>query len=170
MVYRVGTVIHVHDKMQSGYSYVIEQPMGKNFAPEFTPHFSPREMLELGVFEGKYCNDCVGELPAAWFTSAKTSEEADPALNFFKIKSRQPLSVWRDNGWIRGPDPRGWFQWFCRYYLGRRLPELDDWQIKRWKAFARHAGQIKANCMPMDLECRPRQRQALLQWAYDPFI
>jgi len=170
MAYRVGTIVSVHDIMQRDYRYVIEQPAGKNFAPDFTPHFSPKDMLALGVFEGKYCNDCRDELPPDWFAKAKLSQTADPSFNFFKIKSRQPLSVWRENGWIRGSDPRGWFQWYCRYYLGRRLPDLDAWQIKRWRAFSRHAGQIKAHCLPMDTTCRPRQRQALLQWAYDPFL
>jgi hypothetical protein len=170
MSHRVGAVIRVHDLMQSDYSYVLAAPIGKNFAPDFKPHLSPKEMLEHGVFEGKYLNDCRDEFPKSWFAKAKISEEADVLLNFFKIKSRQPLSVWVNNGWIRGPDPRGWFQWYCRYYQGRRIPELDAWQIKRWKSFARHAGQIKANCLPMDANCRPRQRQALLQWAYDPFI
>jgi len=170
MIYRVGATVSVNDKMQSDYSYVIEYLAGKNFAPDFLPHFSPQEMLELGVFEGKYLNDCRDEFPQSWFAKAKIGEAADVSLNFFKIKSRQPLSVWQANGWIREPDPRGWFQWYCRYYQGRRIPHLDAWQIKRWKAFARHAGQIKANCLPMDTDCRPRQRQALLQWAYDPFI
>lgn len=170
MVYRVGTIVHVNDRMQSGYAYRISARAGKNFAADFTPFFTPKKMLELGVFEGKYCNDCRPELPEDWFIKAKVSEKPDPRLNLFKIKSRQPLSVWREKGWIVGPDPRGWFQWYCRYYLGRRLPDIDAWQIKRWRAFSRHAGQIKANCMPMDTSCRPRQRQALLQWAYDPFI
>lgn len=170
MAYRVGTWVKVHDKMQSGYRYLIEAPAGKKFHPDFKPHLTPQKMLELGVFEGKYLNDCRGEFPASWFKKAKISERADPSLNFFKTKSRQPLSVWRQKGWIRDPDPRGWFQWYCRYYMGRRMPELDAWQIKRWRAFARHAAQVRANCLAMDLGCRPRQRQALLQWAYDPFI
>ena len=124
----------------------------------------------MGVFEGKYCNDCVDEFPSAWFQKAKLSSVSDPALNYFGIKSRQPLSVWMEKGWIYGPDPRGWFQWYCRYYLGRRLPELDSIQIKRWKSFRRHAGQIKANCDPGDPYCRPKQRQALLQWAHNALI
>ncbi|MEX0343577.1 MAG: hypothetical protein AB3N20_01555 [Rhizobiaceae bacterium] len=160
----------VDDRMQSGYSYRLAAPEGGAFDPQFTPRYSPKEMLEMGVFEGKYCNDCQDELPASWFENAKVSSVADPSLNQFGIKSRQPLSVWREKGWIIGPDPRGWFQWYCRYYLGRRLPEIDRVQIKRWRAFSRHAGQIRANCDPEDIFCRPRQRQALLQWSYDPFI
>lgn len=169
-MHKPGAVISVDDRMQSGYEYKLTEAPGKNFDPAFTPHFTPKEMLELGVFEGKYCNDCRGELPEDWFKNAKISEVADSSLNYFGIKSRQPLQVWQKKGWILWPDPRGWFQWYCRYYLGRRMEEVDEKQIKRWKSFARHAGQIKANCLPGDIRCRPRQRQALLQWAYDPFI
>jgi len=127
-------------------------------------------MLEMGIFEGKYCNDCQDELPEDWFLDAKISKEPDISLNYFAIKSRQPLTIWQEKGWIIGPDPRGWFQWYCRYYLGRRLPIVDVKQIKRWRAFSRHAGQIRANCEPGNWTCRPRQRQALLQWSYDPLI
>ncbi|UWP94849.1 hypothetical protein K3X48_11620 [Aliiroseovarius crassostreae] len=167
---QVGDEVHVNDKMQSGYSYRLEAPVGAEFAPGFTPHHSPAEMLAMGVFEGKYLNDCRDEFPQTWFDGAKLSDRPDETVNFFGVKSRQPLSVWREKGWIFGPDPRGWFQWYCRYYMGRRLPDTDAAQIKRWRAFARHAGQIRANCDPGDVFCRPRQRQALLQWAYDPLI
>lgn len=163
-------IVVVNDKMQSAYRYRLVAPVGKNFATGFQPRFSPEEMLEMGIFEGKYCNDCTGEFPARWFDNAKISDIPDPGLNYFAIKSRQPLSVWRQKGWIYEPDPRGWFQWYCRYFLGRRLEEIDAIQIKRWKAFSRHAGQIRANCEPGDIFCRRRQRQALLQWAHDPFI
>ena len=162
--------IIVSDKMQVDYQYRLEAPLGAVYSPDFMPYYSPQEMLEMGVFEGKYCNDCVDEFPSAWFQKAKLSSVSDPALNYFGIKSRQPLSVWMEKGWIYGPDPRGWFQWYCRYYLGRRLPELDAIQIKRWKSFRRHAGQIKANCDPGDPYCRPKQRQALLQWAHNALI
>lgn len=162
--------IVVDDKMQSGYSYVLTAPEGADFDPSFAPFYTPAEMLRMGVFEGKYCNDCRDELPDAWFEKAKLSDKPDPSLNYFNIKSRQPLSTWREKGWIIGPDPRGWFQWYCRYYMGRRLPEVDAKQIGRWRAFSRHAGQIRANCDPGDVFCRPRQRQALLQWSYDPLI
>jgi hypothetical protein len=169
-MYEPGDIVTADDRMQRGYAYEIAVPPGQDFAPDFRPHFTPAEMLALGVFEGKYCNDCRGELPAEWFAGARISDTPDPKLNHFGVKSRQPLSHWREKGWIIGPDPRGWFQWYCRYWLGRRLPEVDAVQIKRWKAFARHAGQIRANCDPGDIFCRPRQRQALLQWAHDPFI
>src|SRR5262249_41034090 len=110
------------------------------------------------------------ELPIEWFKKAKISDTPNEELNFFGVKSRQSLQVWQDKGWIIGPDPRGWFQWYCRYWLGRRIPEIDEKKIKHWRAFSRHAGQIRANCAPGDLDCRPRQRQALLQWSYDAFI
>ena len=167
---KIGEIIHVHDKMQQDYCYEITAPMGQDFASDFTPPFTPKEMLALGVFEGKYFNDCRDELPVDWFEGAKVSDVANPEINYFGIKSRQPLSVWRQRGWIYGPDPRGWFQWYCRYFMGRRIAEIDCLQIKRWRAFNRHAGQIRANCEPGTILCRPKQRQALLQWAYDPFL
>lgn len=169
-MHKIGTWIHVDDLMQSAYQYKIVAPSGQDFNPGFSPYFTPKEMLEHGVFEGKYMNDCQHEFPEEWFEHAKMSENADPSLNYFGVKSRQSLQVWQKKEWIIEPDPRGWFQWYCRYYQGRRFPEIDTMQIKRWRAFSRHAGQIKANCDAGNLLCRPRQRQALLQWSYDPFI
>ena len=167
---RKGDIIAVNDKMQNGYCYELVASVGDCISDKFQPFYTPKEMLEMGVFEGKYCNDCVGELPSKWFQSARIGDAPDASQNYFGIKSRQSLSVWKQKGWIYGPDPRGWFQWYCRYFLGRRLPEVDEIQIKRWRAFARHAGQIRANCEPGDIFCRRRQRQALLQWAHDPLI
>jgi hypothetical protein len=169
-MYPVGTKISVIDSMQSGYSYYIDAPMGKEFDEGFQPFYAPQKMLEMGVFEGKYCNDCQAELPKDWFVSAKLSDRPDPSINYFGIKSRQSLLIWQEKGWIIGPDPRGWFQWYCRYYLGRRMPEIDSHQIKRWRAFTRHVAQVRNNCEPGDWTCRPRQRQALLQWAYNPMV
>ncbi|WP_253279904.1 hypothetical protein [Phaeobacter sp. 11ANDIMAR09] len=167
---KIGDIISVDDTMQRGYQYKLVAPVGDVQCAKFKPYFSPKEMLRMGVFEGKYCTDCSNEFPLDWFEEAKFSNRPDPSINYFGVKSRQSLTVWQQKGWIFGRDPRGWFQWFCRYYLGRRLGEIDDIQIKRWRAFARHAGQVRANCQPADVFCRPRQRQALLQWSYDPLI
>jgi len=159
--------IIVNDKMQTAYAYVLSEPAGKNFDPEFKPELTPKEMLALGVFGGKYMTDCRDEFPKDWFAHAKLdSEKHDPELNFFKVNASQPLSVWRQKGWIYEEDPRGWFQWYCRYYMGRRCPD-DRRQIKRWKAIRRHIAQVKKNCRAGDANCRPKQRQAILHWAYD---
>ena len=161
-------IVRVNDKMQRGYRYVLAAPIGRNFDPEFRPELMPKEMLALGVFCGKYMTDCRKEFPASWFAHARLSPSGrDCSLNYFGVDASQPLSVWRDNGWIHHNDPRGWFQWYCRYYMGRRTPEEDARQIKRWKAIRRHVAQIKKHCEPGDQMCRPRQRQALLHWAYD---
>jgi len=157
----------VNDLMQTNYSYELIEPVGKNYHPEFSPELTPKEILELGVFGGKYMTDCKNEFPAEWFKSAKLcSELHDPDLNYFGVNASQPLSVWQKKGWIYEEDPRGWFQWYCRYYMGRRCRD-DERQIKRWKAMRRHIAQIKRNCFEADLNCRRKQRQALLHWAYD---
>lgn len=157
----------VNDLMQSGYVYYLTEPMGRNFHPDFRPDLTPKEMLELGVFGGKYMTDCRDEFPADWFDNARLCPERhDPEVNYFGVSASQPLREWRRKGWIYEEDPRGWFQWYCRYYMGRRCPD-DERQIKRWRAMRRHVAQIKKHCRPGDLGCRRKQRQALLQWAYD---
>ena len=161
-------VVIVNDRMQKGYRYRLTAPIGRNFDPEFKPDLSPQEMLRLGVFCGKYITDSRKEFPKSWFARAKLATgRRDCSLNFFGVDASQPLSEWRAKGWIHRDDPRGWFQWYCRYYLGRRMPEEDRRQIKRWKAMRRHVQQIRRHCEPGDLLCRRRQRQALLHWAYD---
>jgi hypothetical protein len=157
----------VNDLMQQDYAYLVTEPMGENFHPDFRPELTPKEMLELGVFGGKYMTDCAAEYPEDWFAKAKLCpERRDPAMNFFGVNASQPLSVWKAKGWIYADDPRGWFQWYCRYYLGRRCPD-DARQIRRWRAIRRHATQLRKHCKPLDLSCRRKQRQALLHWAYD---
>lgn len=157
----------VNDKMQRRYIYTLTKPVGKSFDPKFRPELTPKEILELGAFGGKYMTDCAKEFPPAWFKKAKLCpKKHDPKLNFFGVNASQPLSVWRKKGWIHPDDPRGWFQWYCRYYMGRRH-EDDQRQIKRWSAIRRHIAQIKKNCSPKDWSCRRRQRQAVLHWAYD---
>jgi hypothetical protein len=158
----------VNDRMQQGYRYELTAPMGSGFAPEFKPELTPAEMLALGVFGGRYMTDCRDEFPADWFANARLSPgRKDPSLNYFGVDASQPLPVWEANGWIHPDDPRGWFQWYCRYFMGRRLDGEDERQVSRWRGVRRHVAQLRRACEPGDLFCRPRQRQALLHWAYD---
>ena len=186
--FKKGDTIEVWNRMEKG-SYVLTESPGEGFADGFKPYLTPGEILSLGAFGGKYLNDCLLEFPAEWFWNAGLLGKLCPggqdiSVNYFKIDSRLPLSEWKKAGWVSGgkkltgkravlssvkdnPDVRGWFQWYCRYWMGRRIPELDAVQIQRWKNFIRHYGAVKKACGG-DLSCRPRQRQALLHWAW-PF-
>ncbi|MBN1526223.1 MAG: hypothetical protein JW919_01375 [Candidatus Omnitrophica bacterium] len=158
----------VNDKMQRNYRYVLTAPTGKGFDREFRPGLTPKEMLKLGIFGGRYMTDCRREFPADWYKEAKLCPERhDPKLNYFGVNASKPLWYWRKKRWIYIEDPRGWFQWYCRYYMGRRIPGEDDRQIARWKAIKRHIAQLKKHCAKGDIACRPKQRQAILHWAYD---
>src|SRR5579859_6162155 len=160
-------VVVINDRMQQGYRYTLTALTVRNFDPAFQPELTPAEMLRLGVFCGKYMTDTRGEFPASWFTRARlAADRRDCSLNYLRVDASQPLSVWRQKGWIHPDDPRGWFQWYCRYYMGRRCAD-DARQIRRWKAMRRHIAQIRLGCRKGDLRCRKRQRQALLHWAYD---
>lgn len=140
----------------------------KAFDPEFKPELTPKQMLELGVFGGHYLNDCQDEFPKDWFKNARLSDHGpDSQYNYFEVMASQPLQVWQQKGWIYPEDPLGWFQWYARYYMGRRIPDEDQRQIKRWKAIRRHVAQVQKACHPGDMTCHRRQRQALLHWAYD---
>ena len=163
----MSETIRVNDLMQKNYIYVLTEPEGQNYAPDFKPELTPKEMLELGVFGGKYMTDCRNEFPADWYENAKLNHERQRSeLNFFQVNASKPLWYWKAKGWIYEDDPRGWFQWYCRYFRGRRCPD-DTRQINRWKAMTRHIAQIRKNCAPGDLVCRRKQRQAVLHWAYD---
>ncbi len=163
--------IVVNNKMQQDYEYDLVEPIGKNFDKEFKPELTPKEMLELGVFGGVYMRDAQDEYPKEWFIKAKLSQREDnkhlKELNYFGVNASQPLSEWKRKGWIYNDDPRGWFEWYCRYYMGRRIKGEDERQIKRWKAIRRHIAQVTYSCKKGDIMCRPRQRQAILHWAYD---
>ena len=161
-------LIIVNDSFQKNYRYYLTESPGKNFQADFKPELTPKQMLALGIFGGKYLGDCQREFPKSWFIKAKlASGKKDPQLNYFKVNASQPLKVWQQKGWIYRQDPRGWFQWYCRYYMGRRIPGEDQRQIKRWLNVRRHLYQIVRHCKAGDIKCRPRQRQALLHWAYD---
>ncbi|MDC0576093.1 hypothetical protein OAO51_05275 [Nitrosomonadaceae bacterium] len=157
----------VNDLMQSKYTYLLTEPAGKNFNFGFRPELVPEEMLKLGIFGGKYMTDCAAEFPEKWFEKAKLcSDYHDPNLNYFGVNASQSLTAWRSKGWIHPEDPRGWFQWYCRYFMGRRFPD-DERQIKRWRMMRRHISQIRQNCTSGDINCRRKQRQAVLHWSYD---
>lgn len=142
-----------------------------DFYKEFKPDLTPKEMLELGVFGGSYFDGEIDEYPKLWFKKAKISKEFNKDFNYFKVKAGLSFEEWEKKGWIMKEDPKGWFEWYCRFSMGRRILDIDKIQIKRWKAFGpRHIGGIKKNCVSMDLDCRKVQRQALLQWAYNPFF
>ena len=129
----------------------------------FCPSYTPKEMLEMGVFEGKYLNAIKHKYPISWFTNAKLSSKPNPSINFYGVKSRLSLSHWKENGWISEYDPLGWFEWYCNYYMGRRCPD-DDRQIKRWiSVVARHGAQVTQASKNGGL----KQKQALLQWAWN---
>ena len=163
-------IILVNNIMQYDYEYELLAPIGSNFDNNFNPELTPKKLLSMGIFGGKYFNDCLDEYPEDWFDHAKLSglnNPSDPILNFFGVNCGMTLKAWQKRHWLRGPDPRGWMEWYFRYYYGRRIPELDEWQQKRWRQIQRHVAQIKKNCTEMDLECRKKQRQTLLHWAID---
>ena len=84
------------------------------------------EMLELGVFGGWYFEGDIAEYPAEWFENVKLSTNGfDMTLNCFNIASGLNRTEWQAKGWITPEDPLGWFQWYCRYVMGRRLPDVD---------------------------------------------
>lgn len=191
--FKKGVRIHVYNKMEQGRSYVLQEDPGKNFDPEFKPELTPAQMLSMGVFEGKYLNDCLLQFPAEWFLTALRKKKLSPGApniecNYFKVKSRMSLHDWATKGWVPGvrgavskqhpilschrtnPHLRGYFQWYCEYWCGARNPELDAVQIARWKAFNRHVAQVRKNCKKGDIECHTRQRMALLQWGFNPLI
>jgi hypothetical protein len=99
-------LVIVNDLMQQGYEYWLTKPVGENFHPDFQPDLTPKEMLEMGVFGGKYLTDSIAEFPADWFKYARLNpEKHDPQLNFFGVNASKPLWYWRKKGWIYPEDP-----------------------------------------------------------------
>ena len=179
-----GLNISVNDSMQkkNKYKYILSESYGKNIHPDMKDAVSPMDMLIMGVFSGKYLNDCIDEFPEEWFENSKTSRTNkatlstklhDKEYNYFGIKSRLSLQEWKKKNWIIEPDVRGWFQWWCRYYIGRRIPDVDVKQIQRWRSYKRHVAQGLKNSVKESREGDPtfrsKQRQSLLQWAHNPF-
>lgn len=129
-----------------------------NHLEKFKPFLTPLEMLELGVFDGSYYQEF----------SDFSEKPVVRAKNLFAPNVSSSKSDWVKNGWITPEDPLGWFQWYVRFWYGRRLEDVDKFQIGRWCSFvARHGAQVKKNGAG-DLKKRPRQRQCLIHWAADP--
>jgi hypothetical protein len=125
---------------------------------KFEPLLNPHEMLALGVFDGGYYSE---------FSDFKIQPIVNKK-NLFAPNVSSSKDIWIKNGWITPEDPLGWFQWYVRYWHGRRIEVIDNFQIKRWNSFvARHGAQVKKNGAG-DLTKRRRQRQCLLHWGADP--
>ena len=183
--FKANRKIKVNNRMQNNYEYELmfnagtqlknggfDENDNKIFYPDFNPAYAPGQMLKMGVFEGKYCNDQIFEFPKEWYSNINkfSPECADPSVNYFGVKSRQSLSIWRGKKWIPcavgDNDTRGWFEWYCRYWLGRREPAVDKIQIKRWQLFNRHYAQYLKNTKGKEITKHSKRRQALLQWSY----
>jgi hypothetical protein len=140
------------------------------WSSKFTPSYTPMEMLDLGIFEGIYTFAIKG-IPSKYTNHKnvlKRGDEPDITINKFKVKSRQSLKVWKENNWVTENSPLGWFEWYVKYFEGRRIPGEDKWQIGRFNSFvARHQGQINNDPKSKNKDHRVVQKQALLQWAWD---
>ena len=142
----------------------------------FKPMLTPKQMLHKGIFGGTYFNQLVDHraFPKDWFNnldeSYYLSQKYLVKINLFKIKSGQSQQEWEAKGWIHKDDPRGWFEWYCKYYLGRRH-EDDERQIKRWLAFCGPKGRFRNNIYKQmkdtyNESLSPRIQQSLLHWSY----
>lgn len=148
----------------------------------FKPNLSPREIIERGAFGGSYFGIDIGMEEEDYSTLFESlfkdldkelylSSKYTPKRNKFKIRSGMGYGYWRDMGWMREQDPRGWFQWYCNYYLGRRSVD-DNRQIKRWNDFCGKEGRWRNNIYSKIYETgnwntSPRVQQSLLHWGYE---
>ena len=147
----------------------------------FKPMLTPKQMLYKGIFGGTYFNQLVDYriFPKDWFKDLEESYYVSKKylvkINLFKIKSGQTQEEWQEKGWIHQDDPRGWFEWYCKYYIGRRH-EDDIRQIKRWLALCGPKGRIRNAIynkifksglkIENSKDISPRIQQSLLHWSY----
>ena len=159
--------------------------------PEFQPNLTPKECIQKGIFGGIYFNPRGGkpgilgasvqidhkEFPKDWFEGLNKSmycaRRYDRNVNKYKVVAGSDQAAWESKGWIHKQDPRGWFQWYCRFYLGRRT-EDDVRQIKRWQGVAGVKGRWKRFLINKvgdknvnDYTISPVVRQTLLHWAFE---
>ena len=160
--------------------------------PEFTPNLTPKQVIQAGTWGGCYfhprggkqgirgpCNITHEEFPQDWFAGLKPdqyrSRRYDKDRNKYGVVAGQDQAYWEEHGWIIPQDPRGWFQWYCRFYLGRRTKD-DARQISRWVGVAGAKGRWKTNLCKKcvyankrwdDDTVSPVVRQTMLHWAYE---
>lgn len=126
--------------------------------PDFTPNKTPAEVMREGAFGGSYFRPLYSkrlrttisgdhaELPADWTAGLDisrylTAREYDADANKFKVACGQSIEEWEAAGWIDHRfDVRGWFQWYCRFYQGRRC-EDDERQVGRWRRCVGETGR-----------------------------
>jgi hypothetical protein len=159
--------------------------------PEFRPNLTPAEVLQKGSFGGTYFRPITSsatgerykgvhkEFPDEWFKgldikSQVISSKYDKSVNTFGVKCGGSLEMWEESGWMRTIDPYGWFQWYCRFYMGRRSTD-DERQIKRQLgvcgAKGRFRNQLIGKCARGgttfdDASISPVIRQTLQHWGY----
>ncbi|KAL4858951.1 Volume-regulated anion channel subunit [Chlorella vulgaris] len=161
--------------------------------PEFRPNLTPKQVIQAGSFGGIYFNPRGGkpgirgkevaidhrEFPADWFQGlpkkAYVARTYTKGTNKYGVKAGQDQAFWEGKGWIQPQDPRGWFQWYCRFYMGRRS-EDDVRQISRWRGVVGDKGRwmralankvVRSNKRWDDATVSPVIRQTLLHWAFE---
>ena len=137
---------------------------------QFEAELTPKQMLSAGIFGNSYFRidkRCwLNEIPDEWkLGTTQTLLTPDSGHNQFGVLSGLPLKEWQRKGWIHPDDPCGWFQWYCRYYLGRRHDD-DSRQIGRWRNYVRRKGMLRM--LVERGRDTARERQSLLQWGYRP--
>jgi len=161
--------------------------------PDFRPNLSPQQVLQMGSFGGTYFRpiysgvtkksytaaEVTKEYPKEWFKGLNmkkqvTSSNYQNSVNQYNAKCGGSLEMWESKGWMANIDPYGWFQWYCRFYQGRRSTD-DDRQIGRWKKCTSPKGRWRNNLIGKifrssgkinDLNVSPVIRQVLQHWGY----
>jgi len=161
--------------------------------PEFKPNLTPRQIFKMGSFGGTYYRDIhssvtgkdykgksvIRGLPKEWFKGINiethvVSSNYDKNINKYKVKCGSTLEAWENSNWIVEQDPYGWFQWYCRFYEGRRTKD-DKRQIDRWLKLAGPNGRFRRTLMNKiirsgksynDISVSPVIRQTLQHWGY----
>ena len=147
---------------------------------------SPVEVISEGAFGGTHFRDIYSGVNGKWYRNSwkefkflssidkklYASSYYDVGVNKYGVKFGTSLRFWESKGWINGIDPYGWFQWYCRYWLGRRSSD-DKRQIKRWRAIVNRFKSVLVRMIKDkgtkfdDYSVSPKIRQILLHWGYE---